>query len=307
MSYEFITPVFTSEQPKMATGAFNPGYIKYGKLGEGQFGVVYKVMAGGQLYALKKLKKMPDLDRNALEKEIRTLHMCSDHPNIVKMITTWIDDEIAIQMEYCNLGTLNDYLIENRQGERILGSFMLDMARGLRHLHRKKFIHRDIKPDNILLVARPGYVPICKIADVGLARLTFPTSGNTTTISYTYYMTTGLCTPLYASPEVFSGQYTTACDIFSLGVVFYAMHCLQTFHVGNKTFLYPVIPQSNGMMHRVSQEEIASAVAMHVSNRQKASLVRSMLSLEPRARPRADAVESTISSYESTHYSCSLV
>ncbi|XP_046557594.1 serine/threonine-protein kinase Nek7-like [Haliotis rubra] len=281
----------------------------YGKLGEGQFGAVYELAIGGHVYALKKLKEVSHLDGKRLEGELRTLTMCADHPNIVKVITARIDVEINIQMEYCNLGTLNDYVIKNRPGEGTLNYFMLDMARGIHHLHRQRIIHRDIKPSNVLLVARAHHIPTCKIADAGLARLTFPFS-NLATISYTYYMTTGLCTPLYVAPDVFTGHYSTASDVFSLGVLFYAMHSLQTFHVKNKTLLYPVLPQSNGMFHCASQEEIKRAVMMHVFNAQKADMVSSMLELQLWSRPGADSVESTINSllrFTRKHDSCNLV
>ncbi|XP_067673934.1 serine/threonine-protein kinase Nek6-like [Haliotis asinina] len=293
----------------MATGEYNAAHIMFGKLGEGQFGVVFKLATGGHVYALKKLKEVSHIDGKRLEDEVQTLTRCTDHPNIAKVITTWIDADINIQMEYCNLGTLNDYVIKNRPGERTLNCFMLDMARGIRHLHTQRIIHRDVKPSNVLLVARPHHIPICKITDAGLARLTFPFS-DLASISPTYYMSTGLCTPLYVAPDVFSGHYSTASDIFSLGVVFYAIHSMQTFHVKNKTFLYPVLPQSNGMFHCAREGEIKRAVTMHVFNAQKADLVSSMLELQLWSRPGADTVESTIRSLQMVtrrHGSCTLV
>ncbi|XP_071112997.1 serine/threonine-protein kinase pdik1l-B-like [Haliotis cracherodii] len=281
-------------------------YIDHGKLGEGQFGVVYKVTIDGQLYALKKLKKTPSLDQTGIMREIRTLKACADHDNIVKLFDELIsNDEVYILMEYCGLGTLNDYMIQNRPGEETICNFMLDMARGIQGLHDNGIVHRDIKPDNILLVARFLRDPICKIADLGLARFTFPTSGVTATMSSTYYLNTGCGTPLFMAPEVDSGNYTEACDIFSLGVVFYAMYSLQTFNAGTHTLMWPVIPHSSEVFHQASQGEIKSAVTTHVSNRQKAALLKSMLALKPRVRPGDDTVESTISSWQSTW--CSLV
>ncbi|XP_071112996.1 serine/threonine-protein kinase pdik1l-B-like [Haliotis cracherodii] len=282
-------------------------YIEHGKLGEGQFGVVYKVTIDGQLYALKKLKKTPDLYQTGIMREIRTLQACSDHDNIVKLFDVQMShDEVNILMEYCDLGTLNDYMIENRPGEETICNFMLDMARGIHYLHDKEIVHRDIKPDNILLVARFLRDPICKIADLGLARFTFPTSRDMATMSSTYYLNTGCGTPLFMAPEVYSGHYTKACDIYSLGMVFYTMHSLQTFNAGTHTLLCPVIPNSSKVFHQASQEQIKRAIATHVSNRQKAALLESMLALKPRVRPGADAVETTISSYKAKPDSCSL-
>ncbi|XP_048240629.1 membrane-associated tyrosine- and threonine-specific cdc2-inhibitory kinase-like [Haliotis rufescens] len=282
-------------------------YIEHGKLGEGQFGVVYQVTIDGQLYALKKLKKTPNLYQTDIMREIRTLQMCSDHDNIVKLFDVQMShDEVNILMEYCDLGTLNDYMIENRLGEETICNFMLDMARGIQGLHDKEIVHRDIKPDNILLVARFLRDPICKIADLGLARFTFPTSGDMATMSSTYYLNTGGGIPLFMAPEVYSGHYTKACDIFSLGMVFYAMHSLQTFNFSTHTLLCPVIPYSSEVFHQASQEQIKRAVTTHVSTRQNAGLLKSMLALNPHVRPGADDVESTISSYKATRDSCSL-
>ncbi|XP_071113270.1 serine/threonine-protein kinase pdik1l-B-like [Haliotis cracherodii] len=280
--------------------AAEQSYTVHEKLGEGQFGVVYKVTINGQLYALKKLKTS-DLDQRGIIREISTLKACFDHDNIVKLFDVQKSHgKIEILMEYCDLGTLNDYMIKNRPGEGTIFNFMLDMARGIHSLHNKEITHRDIKPDNILLVARPDNDPICKIGDFGLARFTFPTSGDTATMSSTYYLNTGCGTHLFKAPEVNFRHYTKACDIFSLGVVFYAMHSLETDNVGTRTLLWPVIPKSNQVFHQASQGEIESAVTKHVSNSMKAALLKSMLALDPHVRPGADTVESTISSYKAT-------
>ncbi|XP_071114301.1 serine/threonine-protein kinase pdik1l-B-like [Haliotis cracherodii] len=265
-------------------------------LGEGTFGVVSLEMIDGKPYAVKKLKRGLNLDEEALQKEIKVLKTCPNHPNIVELINAWKtqDDEINIQMEYCDLGTLNDYMIVNRPNKGTVNSFMLDMAQGIHHLHRNNIVHRDIKPDNILLAARPGNVPICKIADFGFARFTFSTSGNTATMSSTYYLNTGFGTPLFMAPEVDSGHYTKACDIFSLGMVFYAIHSLQTRKDGSKTFLFPVT-RLERLFKDAPQEEINSAVTTHVTNIEKANLLMSMLALAPQCRPGANSVGSLIS------------
>jgi len=74
---------------------------------------------------------------------------------------------VYVLMELASYGSLGDFV--KRIGEKIpeehIGLLIVDILRGLAYIHSKGLIHRDIKPDNILLTAE-GY---CKLADFGVA------------------------------------------------------------------------------------------------------------------------------------------
>ena len=95
-----------------------------------------------------------------------------------------------------------------------------DVARGMAYLHQHRIIHRDLKPDN-LLIDQQGHI---KLTDFGLSRIVaLAPDGLRKTLR---------CgTPGYVAPEVLSretsraalSQYSTACDLWSVGVVVYIL------------------------------------------------------------------------------------
>ena len=94
----------------------------------------------------------------------------------------------------------------------ILGA-LLDVAKGLEYLHHKAIIHGDLKPENILAKTDPdkphGFT--CKITDFGLSAMMDPNKTHVSNFRHG--------TPFYMAPEIFSGQTTTASDVFSYGML----------------------------------------------------------------------------------------
>jgi len=139
------------------------------------------------------------------------------HPNIVQVYDAGEDElegrEISyIVMEYVPGGDLGK-LVEEKGPlkEQELTRIGADVASGLAHAHRKGVIHRDIKPQNILLddYGRP------KLADFGIARALDMTEATTRTGSY-------LGTASYSSPEQLRGEeITPKSDVYSLGCTLY--------------------------------------------------------------------------------------
>lgn len=146
--------------------------------------------------------------------ESRAVAMLS-HPNIVKVYDVSFGDDLQyIVMEYVEGITLKEYI--DRQG--ILDwkealHFTMQILRALQHAHDKGIVHRDIKPQNIMLLPNATI----KVADFGIARFSRLESRNVNESS-------AIGSVHYISPEQARGQQTDGrADIYSVGVVLYEM------------------------------------------------------------------------------------
>jgi hypothetical protein len=224
-------------------------------------------------YAVKKILLTQEYANHAL-KEVRILATLN-HPNIVRYFHSWLealrtsdvnllkeveedqdedlDSEIirmngnqyymCIRMEYCE-SNLTNYL--QRQDRSKNESYRLQLIQGLSYLHSKGMIHRDLKPDNILISQ-----DIIKITDFGLVK----TMEHNVIKNISMLNTTYAGTYLYASPEQYQGKpYGLETDIYSLGTIFFEMahlfltdmeriQSIQKFHqgLGNKNFTHQEI------------------------------------------------------------------
>ena len=132
------------------------------ELGKGNFGSVKLVSSNltHKLYAMKEIKASlykSEGQRKEVEKEIKLLENL-DHPHIIKYFTSFRENnDFYIITEYINGQSLESLLKKNiEQGklveEKLLWKLLIQSLSGLLYLHEtKKIIHRDIKPDNLLL------------------------------------------------------------------------------------------------------------------------------------------------------------
>jgi hypothetical protein len=136
-----------------------------------------------------------------------------DHPNVVQVFDVGEDqDRPFIVMEHVEGGTLEDRLTRRRrsldrgEGLRLLGQ----LCEGLGHAHAKKLVHRDIKPQNLLLRESDDCL---KITDFGIARAAEETTRLTRPGKV-------IGTDRYMAPEQLSdGKITAATDVYACGVV----------------------------------------------------------------------------------------
>ncbi|KAH0472178.1 MAG: uncharacterized protein KVP18_001167 [Porospora cf. gigantea A] len=187
-----------------------------GVVGEGTFGVVRLVRhkRTGHHYALKAVSRSVVVKLNQQE-HIRTEREIlaeNDHPFIIKLVRTFKDANFLYFLtELSTGGELYEAirslgLLNRAQGQFYMASIIVAME----YLHEKKVVYRDLKPENILLDSQ-GYI---KLIDFGCAK---KVSGRTYTL---------VGTPHYMAPEVILGKgYTTAVDIWALGVCFYEFVC----------------------------------------------------------------------------------
>jgi len=181
--------------------------IKY--IGKGIFSQVYLVedIETKKQYAMKCIfiKNNEDL----IERELKIMQMM-DHPNIVKYIEVVREKEqIKVIMEYCKNGDLDSYVRGRKMNEKGAWYYLYQILQGINYLHSKNIMHRDLKPQNILVDDNN----VCKIADFGFAKI----QGND--------MVNTMCgSPMYMAPEIIKHQeYSEKADIWSCGIIFYQM------------------------------------------------------------------------------------
>ncbi|KAJ9441183.1 hypothetical protein DIPPA_17863 [Diplonema papillatum] len=131
------------------------------------------------------------------------------HENIVSYLgSTVVSGHIFIVMEYLSGGSLADVLqqFDTMLPKSSIVRYITDILRGLCFLHRNKIIHRDMKPQNILVLTTGE----CKLADFGA-------SAELGALAETNQGLIG--TPLYMAPEACSGAACQASDVWSLGII----------------------------------------------------------------------------------------
>src|SRR5829696_7307512 len=186
-------------------------------LGSGGMGEVYlaRDRVLGRDVALKVLRKQYAGDDEFAERFKREAMSAASlsHPNIVQVYDRGETEEGAsyIAMEYVPGGTLKERILRDGPLEvEEAAGLGAQVAEALGAAHERGMVHRDIKPQNVLLTARGG----AKVADFGIAR-----AGSSATISRRGSV---MGTAGYMSPEQALGQpATTKSDLYSLGVVLY--------------------------------------------------------------------------------------
>lgn len=188
------------------------------KIGEGGMSEVFKARCNklNRFVAVKILKKELCDNPDIVEKfkgEATAIATLSDN-NIVNILDVGTQDNINyIVMEYVNGKTLKDVIKQvGKMNYDTAISVAIQIAKALDCAHRNKIIHRDVKPQNIL-VTEDG---IMKVTDFGIAK-----SSNSSTITNT---STIMGSAHYLSPEQAKGSFIDCrTDLYSLGVVLYEM------------------------------------------------------------------------------------
>ncbi|XP_064360961.1 serine/threonine-protein kinase Nek5 isoform X2 [Dromaius novaehollandiae] len=199
------------------------------EIGEGSFGKVFlaKGKVNNEQCVIKEinLTKMHVKEKEASQKEVILLAKMN-HANIVTFYTSLQEkNKLYIVMEYCDGGDLMKR-INMQHGvlfdeDQILNWFV-QIALGLKHIHDRKILHRDVKAQNIFL-SNNGKV--AKLGDFGIAR----ELNNTMELAYTC-----VGTPYYLSPEICENRpYNNKTDIWSLGCVLYELCALKHPFEGN--------------------------------------------------------------------------
>jgi serine/threonine protein kinase len=185
-----------------------PDYELVQLLGQGGYGEVWKALGPGDVVVALKFIR---LDARVGEIELRSLGVMKNihHPHLTGIAGIWQREGLLIIAMELGDGTLMDSLLKS-QREGLSGipadqlcEYMREAAKGIDYLCTLQIVHRDIKPQNLLLVG--GGV---KVADFGLAKL----------LEQARASTSGAMTPAYAAPEFFRGEANSQSDQYALAV-----------------------------------------------------------------------------------------
>jgi serine/threonine-protein kinase len=234
-----------------------------------------KQISSSQTFAMKLLlpEALSNPDHKASLKHEATVGKKFDHPNIIRLLDLKITKKHGyFIMEYFRAPNLKSMMRSDLTGARVRVKKMMEcVTQALAHMHEKGWVHRDVKPDNIL-ISKSSEV---RLIDFSLAA---PPKGGVGRLLHSKKNAVIPGTRTYLSPELIQREpLSIAADIYSLGVTLYEVLCGRPpFISGN--------PNDLLMMHVRDKPEKPSGWNDNVSPECDA-LVLSMLAKKPKARP----------------------
>jgi len=188
-------------------------------LGAGAYGVCFKAhcKSNGEVRAVKMI---PRTSRESLRwgwEEVRIMKLLN-HPNIITLHETFEDvNAVYIVMELCaGEGLVNKLNDGGHFTEHQAKVLMLQILKAVEHIHNNWICHRDLKPDNFLLLTLlPLERNTLKLIDFGMS----------CTFEQGEFLRTRAGTPSFTAPEVLKAHYTERCDIWSAGVMLFLFLC----------------------------------------------------------------------------------
>ncbi|KAM6964986.1 serine/threonine-protein kinase pdik1l-B [Aplochiton taeniatus] len=211
-------------------------------------------------------------------------------------------------MEFCDGGDLNHYLLSRPPDGQRNHCVVLQLSRAVAFLHRRGITHRDLKPDNVLVCLSPKG-PVIKVADFGLSKMNKGQADRDLTRQH-FSSTCG--SDFYMAPEVWAGRsYTAQADIFSLGVMFWAVLERITFleegttqeqlgaYVCKGRWLMPLgeaLCENPDFQICIPMKARRAPSIPPPPGQAVCRLLLDMLSFDPEARPKADQLEECVCS-----------
>ena len=194
-------------------------------IGRGGFGEVWEGSRaeGGfrQRVAIKILSRSTSDETVVKRFELERQVLASlDHPDIARLIDggTLEDDRPWLAMEFVEGTSITAFCDRERLSIEDRIRLTMRVAMAVQHAHENLVVHRDIKPDNVMVT--PNGDP--KLLDFGIAKIVNPDLGGLG--SRVTQAGEGVLTPDYAAPEQFTGESIgTRADVYSLGVVLYEL------------------------------------------------------------------------------------
>ncbi|NXO02767.1 E2AK2 kinase, partial [Rhinopomastus cyanomelas] len=223
------------ESPYTVNKRFLEDFKNLEPIGEGGFGNVFKATAklDKRTYAVKRVQF-----REKVEREVEQLARL-EHENIIRYYGSWEGNDyvtypdsrqksdnkikcLFIQMELCERGTLENWIEKNREAQKyheMAQNKFLQILRGVKYIHSKGLIHRDLKPQNIFISCEDKI----KIGDFGLV----------TSVQYVT-RTENRGTKSYMAPEQEADNYGNEVDIYALGLIWFEILAACSGHEKSK-------------------------------------------------------------------------
>ncbi len=185
-------------------GSGGGGAIVYKGSWEGHE-IAFKCFKGGNLWS--NVDEYKEFEREA------SMLMSLRHPNIITVFGCTVKPpRVGIVMELCKNGDLTHYVTTAVTTFFQRVEMMRQVALALGYIHAKVIVHRDVKPENVLL----DDALVVKLMDFGMGREALAK------------MTTHVGTRYYMAPEVTCGQvYGTSCDVFSFGMMMFVVLAIE--------------------------------------------------------------------------------
>lgn len=251
------------------------------RLGRGTYSTVSRCtnLKSQERCALKSIDRRKATSANQLQEEVEVMRLLHKdlHPNIVKLYDVFEDNKcVHVVMELLAGGELYETMAANLGkgfSDSVSSNLTRQIASAVSFMHSHCVAHRDLKPENFMLVEVGSMDNAAlKVIDFGFARRF--QSGQ--------LMRTMACTPQYVAPEILCGEYTEACDLWSIGVVIYVILCgSQPFTGGSETQLFTTIKNGVYNFDKPTWDTVSQAAK---------ALVRELLVTDPAQRPTAGQV-----------------
>lgn len=266
-------------------------YTTIEEIGKGAFSIVLKVehKETKQIYAIKQVN-LKGMERKEVENSVNEVRILAsiDSNHVISYKEAFYlekNDTLNIVMEYCNDSDLDNKIEKAKKKkayfqEQEIWNTLYQIVLGLKALHDKRIIHRDIKSANVFMT-KDG---IIKLGDLNVSKLI-----------KNEMLKTQTGTPYYASPEVWRDKpYDFKSDIWSLGCVLYEMTTFNPPFKGNS------MEQVFDKICRCNYPAIPRFYSKELSN-----MIANLLKVNPLHRPNVDTLINLLGNLiKKKHFKC---